>query len=65
MNDRIKELMIQAGFDPASIERMGVMPNAEKFVKLLVKECMKLGDKALQDGKWPGDVLKEHFGVKE
>ena len=37
----------------------------EKFVELIVRECMELGDKALQDGKWPGDVLKEHFGVEE
>ena len=36
----------------------------EKFAELIVKECMELGDKALQDGKWPGDVLKEHFGVE-
>jgi hypothetical protein len=36
-----------------------------KLAELIVRECMELGDKALQDGKWPGDVLKEHFGVKE
>lgn len=64
MNERIKYLMARAGFDPAAIERMGVMPNAEKFAELIVKECMELGDKALQEGKWPGDVLKEHFGVE-
>ena len=39
MNERIKELMAQAGFDPAAIERMGVMPQAEKFAELIVREC--------------------------
>ena len=40
MNERIRELMSQAGFDPAAIERMGVMPQAEKFAELIVKECV-------------------------
>lgn len=42
MNKRIKELMAKAGFDPASIERMGVMPQAEKFATLLLKEVTDL-----------------------
>ena len=37
----------------------------EMFVELIVRECMELGDKALQDGKWPGDVIEKHFGVKD
>ena len=39
MNERIRKLMSQAGFDPAAIERMGVMPQAEKFAELIVREC--------------------------
>jgi len=39
MNERIRELVEQAGFDPAAIERMGVMPQAEKFAELIVQEC--------------------------
>lgn len=41
MNERIKELMAQAGFDPAAIERMGVMPQAEKFAELLQQDCLQ------------------------
>jgi hypothetical protein len=44
MNERIRELMAQAGFDPAAIERMGIMPQAEKFAKLIVKECANIAD---------------------
>lgn len=67
MNERIKELMTQAGFDPASIERMGVMPNAEKFAELLVNECVTACEKnswitlnAFQRSK----QIKQHFGIK-
>ena len=70
MNPRIRELAEQAGF---SKDKYGLYwdedaneegVDLEKFADLIVKECMELGDKALQDGKWPGDVLKEHFGVE-
>ena len=40
MNKRIRELAEQAGFDPDAIQRMGVMPQAEKFAELIVKECV-------------------------
>lgn len=40
MNEQIKELMAQAGFDPAAIERLGVMPQAEKFAELIIRECV-------------------------
>lgn len=36
----IKQIMLKSGFDPAAIERMGIMPQAEKFAELIVKECM-------------------------
>ena len=68
MNERIRELKEQAMewvpnmADPDTKIRL---LNVEKFAELIVKECMELGDKALQDGKWPGDVLREHFGVEE
>lgn len=42
MNKRIKELMVQSGFDPDAIQRMGVMPNAEKFAELIVRECAEI-----------------------
>ena len=34
--------MTEAGFDPASIERMGIMPQAEKFVTLLINDVERL-----------------------
>jgi len=40
MNGRLKEIMTEAGFDPEAIERMGVMPQAEKFGLLLIAECI-------------------------
>lgn len=40
MNERIKELMAQAGFDPAALERMGIMPQVEKCVGLIIRDCI-------------------------
>jgi len=60
MNERIKELMVQAGFDPAAIERMGVMPNAEKFAELIVNECI---DIAYREGDNVA-YLALYFGVE-
>ena len=42
MNDRIEDLMAQAGFDPVAIRRMGVMPQAERFAELIVKKCANI-----------------------
>lgn len=42
MNERTKELARQAGFDPAALERMGVMPNADKFVELMVQDTVDI-----------------------
>ena len=67
MNERIKELMAQAGFDPAAIERMGVMTQAEQFAELIVKECVNVVKEHYDDTlPWGGveDAL-EHFGVEE
>ena len=57
MNERIEQFATECYQAPEF--------DYKKFAELIVRECMELGDKALQDGKWPGDVLKEHFGVKE
>lgn len=76
MNERIKELVEQARKYArdyvAECKHYGhymeqneyELRFEEKLAVLIVKECMELGDKALQDGKWPGDVLREHFGVE-
>ena len=64
MNERIKELMTQAGTD-SSGKWMGV-EHAEKFAELIDRECAAEADKqtiycrGIPWGRW----LKEHFGVE-
>ena len=64
MNERIKELMTQAGTD-SSGKWMGV-EHAEKFAELIVRECAAEADRqtiycrGIPWGRW----LKEHFGVE-
>jgi len=66
MNERIKELMQQAGTD-ISGKWMGV-DHAEKFAELLVREC---ADVLLEQKKEPfpldpdfaASLIKEHFEV--
>jgi hypothetical protein len=75
MNERIHELAVQAekladeatnayDDDTGNWRKVWNKIYDEKFAELIVRECAKLGDKAVQDGEWPGDVLHEHFGVK-
>jgi len=76
MNERIKELMEQAGLYDFVIESMGINEEMEKFAELIVKECMRMCDAAdmsllehncvkeasgTQSAK---DFIKEHFGVE-
>ena len=71
MNQRIKELANQAGFNPYNYEGA----NAElfkKFAELLVRECMEVAHPKLTDvGEWAAGMrlvqkrLKQHFGVEE
>ena len=76
MNEQINKLRLEAGISQLQDDPRLIVINKEgnvidpligleRFAELIVKECMELGDKALQDGKWPGDVLKEHFGIEE
>jgi len=71
MNERIQELARQSGAyhkdDDGEETKIAVLigKEVEKFAELIVRECMELGDKALQDGKWPGDVIEKHFGIEE
>ena len=68
MNERIKKLAVQAGYQE---DMFGIghwdMPEFKKFAELLVIECMsiceELGDKGL-DGHYCADEIKKHFGVK-
>jgi hypothetical protein len=60
MNNRIKELLEQAGV------KFVVMPKDtkyEKFAKLIVLECAGIADTA--EPFLASDLIKEHFGVVE
>ena len=39
MNERIRELIEQAGFFPTELTQVG--PSVEKFAELIVEECAK------------------------
>ena len=79
MNERLKELMLEAGFPEWSNKTIGF--ELEKFAELIVKECIeKITTYDLIPGhsaKWEdiydiharllqdlGEELKEHFGVE-
>jgi hypothetical protein len=66
MNNRIKELAEQVGFEFNSLGgtyTTGTLSdNLEKFAELIVKECI---DKAFHNGHPDLEFLLKHFGVKE
>ena len=72
MNEKIKELAEQAGMGPWGIGN-GYEPDGivEKFAELIVGECAAYIDDNIGyddcNNTYPvtGDVLKDHFGVKE
>lgn len=69
MNERIRELMQQAGTDTSG-KWMGV-DHAEKFAELIVRECLtKIENEAAQYAEpvWAVELvndIKEYFGVEE
>jgi hypothetical protein len=65
MNERIKELMEQAGLYDFVIESMGINEEMEKFAELIVLECADfVAQNTLEDqGMW-GKIVR-HFGVEE
>jgi hypothetical protein len=75
MNERIRELVRQAGLDDDDfpIENWDNVPLA-KFAQLIVRECLGIVDDAERGGSndiWDNAVkfirrdLQEHFGVEE
>ena len=74
MNQRIKELMNQAGIDVEAVENLGEMPTALKFAELMIRECAEnfakvwyeqgLDIRGAELDKFM-KRFKEHFGVKE
>ena len=64
MNERIRELVRQAGLDDDNfpIENWDNVPLA-KFAQLIVKECISIA--VAGDAKAVVTVIKERFGVEE
>jgi hypothetical protein len=68
MNERIKQLMDQAGIDVEAVENLGEMPAALKFAELIVRECQTVVEWAISVDSTIDRVpnlIKEHFGVEE
>ena len=64
MNERIKELMEQAGLYDFVIESMGINEEMEKFAELIVKESMDVVAKKCASPT-AYNALVEHWGVEE
>lgn len=60
MNERIKELMLEAGY--AAPELAG---RAQKLAELVAKECIKVGEEYSEDFYHFKDEILKHFGVVE
>lgn len=69
MNERIKELALQAGFKTDRIGHLFGGDDIEKFAELIVKECADIAEKWYSDypsdDRLLSDAVKRHFGVKE
>jgi hypothetical protein len=65
MNERIKELMEQAGLYDFVIESMGINEEMEKFAQLIVRECIDIADEYDGVGSTIVSRIREHFGVEE
>ena len=69
MNQRIRDLVVQAGFFPTELTQVG--PSIEKFAQLIVAECAEVAFKT--DVSYTEtdamhrirDRIKQHFGVEE
>ena len=55
MNERIRELMVQADYPEIALR-------AQKLAQLIVQECANLADEA--EPYKAADLIKNHFGVK-
>ena len=71
MNERIKELAVQAGavnvWEWASDDVLDTKNmDAEKFAELIVRECVHtVQNRGGMCGALASNWIKEHFGVKE
>ena len=78
MSKRIRELAIQAklctplilqywgNIDALTDSEQEELQNVEKFAKLIIQECAEVaGCNGHVSGFTLGDLIKEHFGIKE
>lgn len=68
MNERIKELVFQAGFIGESMNPIIGTSQAtalENFAELIIKKCVTIGNYAYDGGEYPGTMIKEYFGVEK
>jgi len=72
MNERIKELLNQAGiYQPDRFDAIDGSNQMEKFAQLIVKECMEQVFYTIEDQEQDNisgsirDRITQHFGVKE
>jgi hypothetical protein len=70
MNERIKELAEQAGFNPYNYQGSN-SALFEKFAELIIQECISKLDEEIYrsidgdgDEAWHDLILNEHFGVE-
>lgn len=60
MNERIRELMLEAGY--AAPELAG---RANKLTELIIQECANIADRHTYDGDWDiPKMIRQHFGVE-
>jgi hypothetical protein len=77
MNERLKELALEAKLGPALLlhywgkvdaltdSEQEALEQIEKFAELIVNECAdKIDSLELSIGPFVAEVIKEHFGVK-
>ena len=77
MNEKIKELAEQAGFEitpwsnesvPCVHQEGPIDVELEKFAELLIRECVTKMALEIMDEQWVDEAVKNtytHFGVKE
>ena len=71
MNERIKELAIEAGFDAVSMVVFDIKQDLEKFAKLIIEETLNEVDERCYgrgENQWYDDDkqwVRLHFGYGE
>jgi hypothetical protein len=64
MNERIKQLAVQAGFDAVSMVAFDIKEDLEKFAQLIVRECAEVARSNTRVDSKVYLMIQEHFGVE-